>query len=120
MKPARRSFLGRILLPTLVFAPALYAQPRRQTIWGVVSDRRGKPIAGAVVKLKNEITLHIRSYITDSGGEYRFVGLHPELDYSLRARLGNQRSQRKTVTQFNNRDSVRVDLEIRGADANPE
>jgi hypothetical protein len=34
--------------------------------------------------------------------------------------LGNQRSQRKTVTQFNNRDSVRVDLEIRGADANPE
>ena len=85
-------------------------------IWGLVIDGRGRPISGAVVKLKNLITLNVRSFITGDDGQYRFPRVYSEMDYALRARFGDHWSKSKTVTRFEMRDAVRVDLRIKNAD----
>jgi hypothetical protein len=41
---------------------------------GVVTDKRGNALSGAVVQLENTTTLGIMSYITDKDGRYFFNG----------------------------------------------
>jgi hypothetical protein len=48
------------------FVRAGDTQSRRRVIWGVVIDGRVRPIRGAAVKLKNMITLNVRSFITEA------------------------------------------------------
>jgi hypothetical protein len=105
-----------MLAPGLLIARAGYSQSRRRVIWGVVTDGRGRPVPGAAVKLKNLITLNVRSFITGDDGQYQFPRLDSEMDYTLRARFGDHWSKSKTVTRFEMRDSVRVDLRIETAD----
>jgi hypothetical protein len=62
------------------------------------------------------ITLNVRSFITGEDGQYRFPRVYSEMDYSIRARFGDQWSKSKTVTRFEMRDSVRVDVRIKNAD----
>jgi hypothetical protein len=105
-----------MLAPVLLVTRVGYGRSRRRVIWGVVTDRRGRPVPGAAVKLKNLITLNVRSFITGDNGRYRFPQVYSEMDYALRARFGNHWSKSKTVTRFEMRDSVRVDLRIKNAD----
>jgi protocatechuate 3,4-dioxygenase beta subunit len=116
LKASRRRTLRTLMLaPALLMARAGDGRSRGRVIWGVVTDGRGRPVPGASVKLKNLITLNVRSFITGEDGQYRFPRVYSEMDYSIRARFGDHWSKRKTVTRFEMRDSVRVDLRIKNA-----
>lgn len=106
--------LLNLFVLALVFSCTVLAAQER-SVWGVVTDREGRPIKGAAVKLTDTITLGIRSYITQEDGEYRFHGLHPEIDYTLRARFDERTSKTQTITRFNERKTTRIDFRIDGA-----
>jgi hypothetical protein len=79
-KHFRAPVLGAFACILLIAAPAF-----SRTVRGVVTDGRGRPVARAAVRLKNSITLKIRSQVTDQNGEYSFGGLNPRMDYDLLA-----------------------------------
>jgi protocatechuate 3,4-dioxygenase beta subunit len=88
------------------------AGAQQRSVSGTVMDRAGQPVAGAAVILKNEITLQVRSYITQRDGHYRFHGLHPEMEYSIRARRDGRSSKSHEITRFDSGYSIRIDLRL--------
>jgi hypothetical protein len=83
-----------------------------RSIEGLVLDAKGKPITGAVVLLKNTKTLQVRSYIAQPDGSYRFFGLSTDINYQLRAQAQGLTSKTKTVSVFNSRKVVKLDLKV--------
>ena len=51
-----------------------------RTVHGLVTDKSDAPIASGVVFLKNTRSNAVRSYISDTEGNYRFSGLDPNTD----------------------------------------
>ena len=111
IKPAELVWGRRLILLCALLLPAA-AGAQGRSVWGIVTDRSGLPVQGAAVKLKNAITLQVRSYITQDNGEYRFHGLHPDMDYSVRARQDGHASKRREITRFNTRERIRIDLRL--------
>jgi protocatechuate 3,4-dioxygenase beta subunit len=109
----RLALVCALLLPTVAGAQG-------RSVWGIVTDRSGQPVQGAAVKLKNAITLQVRSYITQDNGEYRFHGLHPDMDYSVRARQDGHASKSREITRFNTRERIRIDLRLNMPDTTSE
>jgi hypothetical protein len=95
-------------------APAL-AQDDRPTrsVKGLVTDEQENPIEGAVVQIKNTKTLQVKSFITDRDGSYYFHGLDTNVDYQLKARLGEAMSRTRTVSTFDDRKEVVYNFELK-------
>ena len=100
------------LLALLLWSSAP-ANAQRRIVWGVVTDSAGEPVAGAAVKLSNRVTLKIRSFITQADGTYRFVGLHPDMDYTVRALKNRLRTNTRQLSRFTRQESVQADLRFR-------
>ncbi|HTR37023.1 MAG TPA: carboxypeptidase-like regulatory domain-containing protein [Bryobacteraceae bacterium] len=67
----------------------------------------------AVVQIQNNRPLMVRSYITQSGGEYHFAGLDPDDDYQLRAEYDGLWSHTRTFSRFDSGSNRKVNLTIR-------
>ena len=78
----------------------------------MVTDESGQALPDAVVKLSNRVTLKVRSYITQADGKYHFNGLHPDMDYAVRALKDGKRSKTQRLSHFSSGKSVRADLRI--------
>jgi hypothetical protein len=83
-----------------------------RTIQGLVRDASENPIDGAVVQLKNTKTLQVRSFITKADGRYNFSSLASNVDYELRAGHQGAQSDKKTVSVFDSRKLVVLNLKI--------
>ncbi|HTS77918.1 MAG TPA: carboxypeptidase-like regulatory domain-containing protein [Bryobacteraceae bacterium] len=83
-----------------------------RTVQGTVSDADGKAIDGAVVQLKDERTLQVRSFITEKEGAYHFAGLKIDNDYQLEARYNGMTSGWKTLSVFDTRKQPVVNLKL--------
>ena len=97
------------ILGILLLAVPLLAR----TVHGTVTDRAGKPAAGAAVRLKNSESLRIRSARTGPDGTYRFGGLDPRVDYELRASHQGRSSEWVRLSRFSEGEERRVDLQLR-------
>lgn len=84
----------------------------QRTIEGIVTDATQNPIARAIVQLKDTRTLQIRSFITQADGTYRFAGLRFDVDYELKAVVGDQSTPSKRVSSFESRKIVSVNLAL--------
>jgi hypothetical protein len=91
---------------------SLGAQPSRRTVQGVVVDEHSHPLEHAVVQIKNDWTLLIRSYITQADGKYHFAGLNSEVDYEVTAEYDGRRSSVRTLNKFDSREEPKIDLII--------
>jgi hypothetical protein len=80
---------------------------------GVVTDADGKPIAGAVVHLKNTKTQKVLSSITREKGEYLFSGLSKDVDYQLTAVSKDHSSEPHTLSTYDPRAKPVVNLQIK-------
>lgn len=106
------------MLAGVVAAP-LGAQDKRnfdtgtRSLKGVVTDRDGKPAAGAVVLLKDNKTLQVRSFVAQESGAYRFYGLSTNDEYEVRAQLNGSSSGSKTLSAFDNRKEATIDLKLK-------
>jgi|SRR5579863_783677 len=79
---------------------------------GKVLDRRDNPVPDSVVYLSNTRTHAVKSYIVGPDGAYHFPELSPNIDYDVYAQFKGQKSDTKTVSQFDDRVQVNIILRI--------
>jgi Carboxypeptidase regulatory-like domain len=80
---------------------------------GTVTDKGSdKPIAQAIVYLKNTKTLVMKTYIAQNDGSYRFPELSPNIDYEVYAEKNGKKSSTKTLSQFDDRPASNINLQI--------
>ena len=79
---------------------------------GKVLDHQDNPVASAVVYLSNTRTRAVKTYIVGQDGAYRFPALSPNIDYEVYAQFNGRKSDIKTVSQFDNRQQVNINLRI--------
>src|SRR5437868_4324129 len=94
----------------LRFAAADQQQSRNLT--GQVLTPSDQPLPSAVVYLKNTKTLAVKSFITENDGGYRFHALAPNVDYEVYAEYQGKKSSTKTVSAFDSRANVTLNLHI--------
>ena len=83
-----------------------------RTVQGTVTDAAGNQVDGAIVQLKNTKTLQIRSFVTQQHGAYYFHGLSPDVDYEIRADYQGASSSTKTMSSFDSRKEVSINLKL--------
>ncbi len=99
-------------LSPLTAEPARDA-PSSRGVHGVVTNSAGAPVDGAVVRLKDTKSLEIRSFITQSGGVYRFSGLNGSVEYELQATFQGATSSSKTLSVFDSRKDPEINLKLK-------
>jgi hypothetical protein len=75
-------------------------------------DKDENPLSSAVVHLKNVRTLTVRTYISDTSGQYRFSGLDPNVDYEIHAERDNLTSNTRTVSSLDGRREIVIPLKV--------
>jgi hypothetical protein len=83
-----------------------------RSVSGQVLDKADAPITAGVVFLKNMRTNAVRSYISDDAGNYRFSGLDPNADYELHAEKDGAKSQTRTISSFDGRKEIVLNLKL--------
>ncbi len=100
---------------TIAFAFSAFAQEDRKSkkeaatlraLQGTVFDKDDKPVVGAIVQLKDDRTLQMRSYISKENGEYHFSNLKIDDDYEVEAKNNSLTSGPKKISIFDNRKIV--------------
>jgi hypothetical protein len=79
---------------------------------GRVIDKQDAPLSSAVVYLANTRTRAVKTFIVGQDGNYRFPALSPNVDYEVYAQYQGNKSDTKTVSQFDSRSQVNINLRI--------
>jgi len=111
---------ARVVLAAMLVcwtAVAVVAQDSKKesqlrTVHGVVFDKAENPVSESVVYLKNVRTNVVRTLYTDTTGKYRFSGLDPNVDYEVYAQKEESKSATHTVTSFDSRKDITLNLKM--------
>jgi hypothetical protein len=117
----KKTMLATLLL--LLFSALMVASPAPQfgkrakgdktrLLTGRVLDHAENPLPNAVVYLTNTRTRAVKTYIVGADGSYRFPSLQPNIDYEVYAQHNSRKSDTKTVSQFDDRQEVSLNLKI--------
>jgi hypothetical protein len=79
---------------------------------GKVIDRQDGPLGDSVVYLSDTRTHAVKTYITGPDGAYHFPALSLNTDYEVYAQYKGRKSETKTVSQFDNRQYVNINLRV--------
>jgi hypothetical protein len=66
----------------------------------------------AVVYVTNTRTRSVKTYIVGTDGTYRFPSLSTGVDYEVYAQYKGHKSDTKSVSQFDDRSQVYLDLKV--------
>jgi hypothetical protein len=112
----KKTIVVALLLALASFAAAAAPFDKKgdntRTVSGRVLDRQDAPLVNAVVYLTNTRTRSVKTYIVGGDGAYRFPSLSPNIDYEVYAQFNGHKSDTKTVSQFDNRQQVNINLKI--------
>jgi Carboxypeptidase regulatory-like domain len=107
---------GAILTPTARSQEsekdAKAREAKLRTIRGSVIDKDENPVPESIVYLKNLRSQSVKTYIADSSALYRFSGLDPNADYELHAEKGDLSSAVRTISNFDNRKDMELNLKL--------
>ena len=106
-----RKLLSATIGLLVLLSADVFAQEAR-AVRGTVTDERGQVLAGAIVQLRNNATLQIRSYITQNEGEYHFEQLSTEVTYKVQAIYKGMYSRSRAVSRFSSRALKTIDLVV--------
>jgi len=81
-------------------------------LFGKVLDLQDNPLPDAVVYVTNTRTRAVKTYIVGPDGTYRFPALSTAVDYEVYAQYKGRKSDNKSVSQFDDRSQVYVDLKV--------
>jgi Carboxypeptidase regulatory-like domain len=99
---------------TMALAAPPYGEkvPQSKVLTGRVLDAGDNALAGAVVYLTNTRTRAVKTYIAGREGDYRFPGLTSNIDYEIYAQFQGHKSDTKSVSQFDSRMQMNLNLKI--------
>ena len=100
-----------MLLLSATFAGA--QQFGLRDLQGKVIGENDKPLNGAIVYLQNSRNNNIKTFISTNTGEYRFAALAADTDYTVWAAYKGRKSPTKTVSSFDTRKLITIDLHIK-------
>lgn len=102
------------MIVTGMMAPSILAQrgPAQRVVQGKVTDKGEAGIGGAVVYLKDDRSLAVKSFISETDGGYRFGQLSDGTDYELWAESNGKKSPVKTISSFDTKKSFQINLKI--------
>ncbi len=117
------SFASKVILATFcmtasfaaVRGATVFAQqraPEQRVVQGKVVDGANAPIKGAVVYLKDNRSLAVKSYFSDEQGAYRFGQLSQTTDYEIWAENNGKKSSVKTISSFDSKNQFYINLKI--------
>jgi hypothetical protein len=92
-------------------APDNKDKPQGRLLLGKVLDQQDNPVVGAIVYVTSMRTHAVKTYIVGQEGTYRFPGL-ATTDYEVYAQFNGHKSDTKSVSQFDDRSQVYIDLRI--------
>jgi hypothetical protein len=111
-----------VAVAALILSAGLFGQSKSRaerreeansrSVMGNVVDAKDQPASGAVVQLKDMRTLQVRSFITQTDGEYHFSGLRPDIDYQLTAKSGDMSAAPRTLSIFDNRKEAVMNFKL--------
>jgi hypothetical protein len=116
----KRSLLAAVIAACVfvaVTAPANAAADKKdktigRLLFGKVLDRDDNPVPNAVVYLTNVRTRAVKTYIVGPDGTYRFPALATGVDYEVYAQYNGHKSDTKSVSQFDDRSEVNINLKV--------
>jgi|SRR5580658_6033532 hypothetical protein len=116
--PVRRWWMAACCVALLGVLGALPPMGQGQdfglrNLQGKVLDGKDAPINGAIVYLENSRNNDIKTFISGDDGSYRFAALSDDTDYTLWAAYKGKKSPTKTISSFDTRKLVVVDLHIK-------
>ena len=98
----------------LIGAPMAEAQNVGQrTVTGTVFDNQSTPVSGALVFLQNQKNKTIRSYTSDSKGQFNFAQIDMAQDFNLWAEKSGKKSSVKVVSSWDSRKDWIGDLKLK-------
>jgi hypothetical protein len=111
------TIFGAILVVACVLNAAAFAKDKETNnagrfLAGRVLDRQDNPLPDAVVYLSDARSRAVKTYIVGQNGSYDFPALSPNVDYEVYAQYHGQKSDTKTVSQFDDRKQVNIILRI--------
>lgn len=110
----RSAFLiSAFLLVTLISSVAFAQSSAPKSLQGKVLSNEDTPLSGAIVYLQDSKTNTIRSFISTSDGSYRFGQLASDTDYQVWAQYKGIKSATKTISSYDSRKQVTIDLRIK-------
>lgn len=108
-----RAAAAVLLLFCLLAATAGVAQTNAaRSVEGKVYAN-GAPLNSAVVYLQDTKTNNIKSFISTQDGSYRFGQLSMDIDYRLWAEFKGKKSEKRTISSFNSKNRLVIDLHIK-------
>ena len=94
-------------LPAFLFAGSLFGQSAAGTVSGRVVDSTGGAIAGAQVRIMNEVDQQARSFDTAANGDFTFPQVAPG-DYIISVKMTGFKQFEKTGVHLSPSDSLDV------------
>jgi hypothetical protein len=105
------AFVVTLLAVTAVSEP-YKDKDNSRLLTGRVTDQQDSVLPNAVVYLTNTRTHAVKTYIVSQDGLYRFPALSPNLDYEVYAQFNGKKSDTKTMSQFDSRQDVQINLKV--------
>ena len=93
-------------------APDKKEKASGRLLLGKVLDPQDNPLPDAVVYVTNTRTRAVKTYIVGQDGTYRFPALSTAVDYEVYAQYNGHKSDTKSVSQFDDRSQVYLDLRV--------
>jgi hypothetical protein len=106
-----------LTLVLVLLAAAAVAEPYKEKdtsrlLSGKVMSQQEAVLPNAVVYLTNTRTHAVKTYIVSEDGVYRFPALSPNIDYEVYAQFNGKKSDTKTMSQFDTRQQVQINLKV--------
>jgi hypothetical protein len=93
-------------------SPDQKSKPAGRLLYGKVLDPQDNPLPDAVVYVTNTRNKAVKTYIVGPDGTYRFPALSTATDYEVYAQFKGKKSDTKSVSQFDDRSQVYIDLRV--------
>jgi len=104
--------LALLALLLAVTGLAVAQQNSKRTVLGQVLDENEKVVELAIVHLKNVSTKVEWSDVTDKRGRYQFNDVDMKVDHEIFAEQGDRRSRTRSISQFDTREHVTINLKL--------
>jgi hypothetical protein len=95
-----------------IASPDKKDKPVGRLLYGKVLDPQDNPLPDAVVYVTNTRNKAVKTYIVGPDGGYRFPALSTATDYEVYAQFKGKKSDTKSVSQFDDRSQVYLDLKV--------